>query len=133
MFDTDMEEGEWRRQSKHTNGACFTLEVTEYSEDDWITEARDSTCAEASRTHPPSFVLVSLIADHSCRSVLTVSTAGASGCCLGLCYAGSETDWPLGHAFLPTVEETVSNLRIRRRLRFCKNCRATGEGKERPD
>jgi hypothetical protein len=49
----------------HTNGVCFALEVTEdfihhLSEADWLTRARDSKCAEASKIRPPSFVSVTL-------------------------------------------------------------------------
>jgi hypothetical protein len=49
-----------------TNGACFTLKVTEYfiyqsSEADWFRRARDSKCADALETRPPSRVSVTLL------------------------------------------------------------------------
>jgi hypothetical protein len=61
---TDMNEGR-RCRERYTNGVCFMFEVTEYfihhlSEADWLTRARDSRCAEASKTQPPSFVSVTL-------------------------------------------------------------------------
>lgn len=54
----------------HTNGVCFTLEVTDYfiqqlSATDWLTMARDSSCAEAFKTQLPSFVSVTLCANVS--------------------------------------------------------------------
>jgi hypothetical protein len=60
---TDTDEDVWRRD-RDTDGVCFTLEATEYfthqlSEADWLTTARASRCAEASKTQlPPALKLV---------------------------------------------------------------------------
>jgi hypothetical protein len=46
----------------HTNCVCFTHKslntLYTHSEADWLTRSRDSRCAEASKTQPPSFVSV---------------------------------------------------------------------------
>jgi hypothetical protein len=50
----------------------ISLEVTEYfihhlSEADWLTRARDSRCAEESKTQPPSFVSATLVPIQNAR------------------------------------------------------------------
>jgi hypothetical protein len=64
---SDMNESRWYGEREfYTNSICFTLEITEYfihhlSEADWLTRACDSRCTEASKTQPPSFMLVTLV------------------------------------------------------------------------
>jgi hypothetical protein len=42
--------------TRHTNNITTLSSVRQATEADWLTRARDSTCAEASKTRPPSFV-----------------------------------------------------------------------------